>query len=108
MIAPTPAQRRAFARAAKLIEKRESWTIGAEARTKTGAACAPKSPSAVAWCAWGALEKIESKAMVNAMLLLCWERLPGRSLTLTNDSPSGHARVLALFRELAGEERSEE
>ena len=93
--------------ARELIGVRERWCFGAMARTKRGYPVSPRAPSAVSWCAMGALERCASKRsdaqklqaldlLIDAAQYLC-----SGSIVYLNDLGKYPAVLLAYERAIA-------
>jgi len=88
--------------ARELIGVRERWCIGAMANTTLGRVTAPRAPSAVSWCAIGALHKVacasETYERDEAKRLLDDEAdlLAGVTMMFLNDE-GNYARVLRVY-----------
>ena len=91
-----------------LIDTPEKWTRGTNARNASGRSVPFDSPSAVCFCAYGAVLRASGGEIVLACQRL-WEALPAGwpdIFPLYNDYPdTTYADVLALFdRAIAAEE----
>lgn len=83
-----------------LIKDEARWARGWYARDETGANVEADNPKAVAWCAMGALKKVDGPFewnAVNALATVCSKR-PNGSILRTNDF-GGHTEILACFEE---------
>lgn len=81
--------------ARKKIADPNSWTTGSYAKDVEGnELSAGWNPTAVCWCAVGALEAVTKRCVTD---YICRQLLPGSDLvTVWNDTHS-HAEVLAAF-----------
>ena len=88
--------------ARELIGVRERWCFGALALTKLGRITAPRGPSAVSWCAVGALRKCASQrddgnyATAITMLESAARELGANNVVSLNDK-AYYPQVLRMF-----------
>lgn len=79
------------------ISAPERWTQGRSARDATGFGVVSTDPSAVCWCAFGAVLACPSDSLsAGAALSALDDEAPGGSASAFNDTAT-HAEVLDLF-----------
>lgn len=83
-------------RARKLITKPECWTTGEFARRANGEGTYSMCPTAVSWCAAGAINKVSRDVNRRFSAKLMLESVMGISVAQFNDN-SSHEDVLAAF-----------
>ena len=98
-----PLERQIIEQARALIATPRTWTQGEFARDAAGDPVNWRSPQAVQFCVWGALNRAafgitgdRRKAIMLADRAAAAMREPGTSLSRVNDHGT-HADVLALF-----------
>jgi hypothetical protein len=78
------------------IEKPECWTQDFYARSASGKKVVARSPAAVCWCSYGALQSVMKAKLLPIEIVLLLERPMHGCIADFNDTHT-HAEVLAAF-----------
>lgn len=90
--------------AADLIESEGAWTTGAWARDADGVSVFPDEPSAVCWCAEGAIARVAGDGLAGqetAEVINAVEQHIGRGIVTWNDTQRAARPVVAALRRAA-------
>lgn len=95
---------RILRKAADLIEPDRAWTTGAWARDANGVSVFPNEPSAVCWCAEGAIARVAGDGLPGretAEVINTVEQHVGRGIVTWNDTQRAARPVVAALRAAA-------